>query len=84
MRRELTEETGLEAVGVRYLGHVERIGRGWHFVIHDFLVEVDSSAGLRAGDDADAVRWVPLAELSAVEGLVPGLIEFLGEHGIPS
>jgi ADP-ribose pyrophosphatase YjhB (NUDIX family) len=84
VRRELIEETGLVAGGVRYLGHVERIGLGWHFVIHDFLVEVTSSTGLRAGDDADAAEWVPLGKLSAVEGVVPGLVEFLEEHGVLS
>ncbi len=82
VRRELTEEVGLRAIDARHLGHVERIGDGWHFVIHDFLVTVDDAEQARAGDDAAGARWVPLGDLTAVDGLVPGLIDFLGEHGI--
>jgi ADP-ribose pyrophosphatase YjhB (NUDIX family) len=80
--RELAEETGVVARETRYLGHVERIGGGWHFVIHDFLVTVDEDAAITAGDDASEVRWEPLRSLGALDGLVPGLVEFLGEHGL--
>jgi 8-oxo-dGTP diphosphatase len=83
-RRELLEETGLQAGPLRYLGHVERIGGGWHFVIHDFLGEVDPSQRdcVRAGDDAAAAEWVPLGQLAEQPGLVPGLLDFLRDHGV--
>ena len=81
VRRELAEETGLVAGDVRHVGHVERIGAGWHFVIHDFLV--DAPAGDACpGDDASEVRWVPLGGLGAVDGLVPGLLDFLRDHDL--
>ena len=82
LRRELHEETGLRAVDVAPLGVVERIDATWHFVIHDFLVTVDSLDGARAGDDAAALAWVALAEVRTTAGVVAGLVEFLADHGI--
>jgi len=83
-RRELLEETGLTAGALRYLGHVERIGGGWHFVIHDFCCEVDAAqrALLRAGDDAADAAWVRFADVAQQPGLVPGLLDFLREHDV--
>jgi len=83
-QRELREETGLDGVCGRFLGWVERISPGYHFVIHDFVVEVataDASAA-HAGDDASDVLWLPLDEVGARPGLVPGLADFLVEHEI--
>lgn len=80
--RELAEETGLVGTCGRYLGWVERISTEHHFVIHDFLVEVTDPAAARAGDDATEVAWVPLGEVAAWPGLVPGLAAFLAEHGV--
>ncbi|HEY5876240.1 MAG TPA: NUDIX domain-containing protein [Ilumatobacteraceae bacterium] len=82
VRRELHEETGLQALDVAPLGVVERIDETWHFVIHDFVVTVDSTDGACAGDDAAALAWVPLAEVGTRSGMVPGLVEFLADHGI--
>jgi len=82
VRRELHEETGLRALDVAPLGVVERIDETWHFVIHDFLATIESTDGACAGDDAAALAWVPLAEVRARSGVVPGLVEFLAEHGI--
>ena len=80
--REVAEETGLDVVVERFLGWVERIGDGYHFVILDFLVTVrDPPEGASAGDDADEVAWVPLAEVAAWP-LVDGLAEFLTTHGV--
>lgn len=83
-RRELREETGVDAGPLRYLGHVERISDQWHYVIHDFVCEVAANQQpmLRAGDDASDARWVPLAAVAQQPGLVPGLLEFLREHGV--
>ncbi|MGD9702653.1 MAG: NUDIX hydrolase [Acidimicrobiia bacterium] len=82
VRRELREETGLEAVDVAHLGFVERIDETWHFVIHDFLVSVEGTEEANAGDDAAALAWVPLAELATRPGVVPGLVEFLADCGV--
>lgn len=80
--REVHEETGLEVVVDRFLGWVERIELpDHHFVIHDFSVTPLSIRGLRAGDDADEVRWVSLDEVTDLD-LVDGLTEFLAEHGV--
>jgi 8-oxo-dGTP diphosphatase len=78
--REVFEETGIEVVCGKFLGWVERIGEGFHYVIMDFAVEVFSPGRPIAGDDAAQAKWVHLGdvtELDVVEGLVP----FLAEHG---
>jgi 8-oxo-dGTP diphosphatase len=78
--REVFEETGIEVVCGQFLGWVERIGEGFHYVIMDFAVDVFSPVRPIAGDDAAQAKWVHLAdvtELDVVEGLVP----FLAEHG---
>jgi ADP-ribose pyrophosphatase YjhB (NUDIX family) len=83
--REVAEETGLRVVIERWIGWVERIGPGYHFVIHDFAaslapgVEPDDAV---SGDDAADVRWQPLHTLPGSSDLVPGLVEFLVEHGV--
>jgi 8-oxo-dGTP diphosphatase len=80
--REVREETGLLVTCGPALGWVERIGEEHHFVIVDFRAEpVDPAAPPVPGDDAAAVAWVPLDELTTVD-LVPGLVEFLADHGI--
>jgi len=83
--REVVEETGMEVVVERFLGWVERIDRGaepHHFVILDFLVDIlDPTAPPRPGDDAAAVTWFALEELSGVP-LVDGLHDFLLDHGV--
>ena len=83
-RRELLEETGLIATELRYLGHVERTSSEWHYVIHDFVTEVaeTDADGASAGDDAADLRWVVQADVCNVSGLAPGLVEFLGVHGL--
>jgi mutator protein MutT len=80
--RELAEETGLEGVCDRFVGWVERIGDGHHFVILDFAVTVLDPAGTVAGDDAAEVAWVTREELSE-RRLVEGLFEFLDDHALP-
>ena len=80
--RELAEETGLDGVVGRPVGWVERIDAEHHFVIVDYLVQVRDAATARAGDDASAVLWVPLADVRTLPGLVDGLVAFLDEHGV--
>lgn len=89
VERELREETGLTVLSGRFLGWVERfgmddVGHDFHYVIMDFCASVlDSTTrwNVKAGDDASEARWVPFRQLPVVD-LVPGLREFLREHGI--
>lgn len=82
--REVAEETGLVVDGWRYLGHVERIADPWHFVIHDFLAEIEQGRRPEpcAGDDALEATWVRRGEVAGLPGLAPGLAEFLIEHEV--
>jgi 8-oxo-dGTP diphosphatase len=79
--REVAEETGVEAVCGPLLGMVERIDDDDHFVILDFTVTVLELADAVAGSDAAEAAWVPIHEV-AERALVPGLAEFLADHGI--
>jgi ADP-ribose pyrophosphatase YjhB (NUDIX family) len=82
VEREVGEETGLAVRCGPFLGWVERMGAGYHFVILDFRVHVPAGAPRpRAGGDALAVRWVPVDDVPQV-ALVDGLEEFLREHGV--
>ena len=82
VRRELAEETGLDGTVDRVVGWVERIDAGHHFVIVDYLVRIIDPSPARAGDDAASLRWVALAELRRLPDVVPGLVDFLDEHGL--
>ncbi len=79
--RELAEETGVEGTCEGLLGWVERIGAGHHYVIFDFVVRPEPGAAPRPGDDATEAGWVPLGEVRRLP-LVPGLAEFLEQHGV--
>jgi len=65
--REVKEETGLDVVEPELIDVVDNIvqdERGrvkWHFVVLDFFVKVRGGE-LRASDDAEEIRWVPLDE----------------------
>ena len=52
-----------------------------HFVILDYLVDVDGDGAPVPGTDADEAAWVPLAEVRGL-ALVPGLVEFLEGSGV--
>jgi ADP-ribose pyrophosphatase YjhB (NUDIX family) len=80
--RELREETGLRATCGDFVGWVERIGDGYHYVILDFLVTVlDPPERAVPADDAAEVAWVRLAEVSSWP-LVDGLADFLTTHRV--
>jgi ADP-ribose pyrophosphatase YjhB (NUDIX family) len=80
--RELAEETGLRARCGAFVGINEVIADGRHFVVLCFRVELPASPGpARAGDDADAVAWVPLGDVPT-HGLVAGLADFLRRHAV--
>lgn len=82
--REVLEETGLDVNVGRFLGWAERMGDDpapYHYVILDFAAEpADPSTEARAGDDADAVAWVPAKDVETYP-LVAGLAEFLRRVG---
>jgi mutator protein MutT len=65
--REVEEETGLDVAEPELIDVVDNIVRDengevkWHFVIIDYFVKVKGGK-LRAADDAEELRWVPLAE----------------------
>lgn len=80
LEREVYEETALEARCGTFVGWVERIGAGYHFVILDFAMEVTGGT-LRAGSDVSEAAWVPLEEVCSLP-LVDGLERFLREHGV--
>jgi 8-oxo-dGTP diphosphatase len=81
--RELHEETGLDGVCERFVGWVERIGDGFHYVIADFTVTV-TGGDVRAGDDAAEVAWVAVDDRGAWPPVVDGLVDFLAAHGVVS
>jgi ADP-ribose pyrophosphatase len=83
VEREVREETGV-TVRVRDLaGWTEDIGAdpaAYHYVILDFDADLEGEAALVPGDDAEDARWIPLAEVPALD-LVDGLYEFLVRIG---
>jgi ADP-ribose pyrophosphatase YjhB (NUDIX family) len=80
--REVLEETGLTVTVGDFAGWVERIGdEGTHFVILDFFAQPDPPGQtLVPGDDAADARWVPIADVPALD-LVDGLFDFLVSIG---
>ena len=90
VRRELYEETGLEAEVAGLCGVAERFPEGHHFVILDYWATLTrhadgpdargANAHGRAGDDAAGLAWVGRESLERLP-LVEGLVEFLRDHG---
>lgn len=74
--REVAEETGLDVEVTASLGWAAcPAPDGTVFAIHDYACRVKSGM-LRAGDDADDVRWCDaetLASLPVVDGLIGAL-----------
>ncbi|HSR85980.1 MAG TPA: NUDIX domain-containing protein [Streptosporangiaceae bacterium] len=85
--REVSEETSLAVTCGAMLGSVERPGgAGAVLEIRDYYA-VPVSGQLAAGDDANDARWVPPAEIAALDGsglLTPGLLPTLREWGVLS
>ena len=64
--REVREETGLDVEPGPLVAVVERMGPGWHYVIHDHLATLRGGT-LAAADDVRDARWVTRAELDALD-----------------
>ncbi|MDZ7676432.1 MAG: NUDIX domain-containing protein [Acidimicrobiales bacterium] len=79
--RELREETGLEGVCGPFVGIAERFDDTHVVIIGHVVTLLDPDATAVAGDDAAEVAWVALHDV-AEHRLVPGLAEFLHDHGI--
>ncbi len=78
--REAYEETGLEVRIGEELWQLTIPDGDRTFEVHDFAAVVTGGT-LRAGDDADDVRWVPFDELAALP-LTNGLVGYLTRAGI--
>ncbi|NLA36347.1 MAG: NUDIX domain-containing protein [Actinobacteria bacterium] len=79
--RELSEETGLTGVCSDLVGWAETVSEEAHFVVFNFEVVLLDDDDPVAGSDASDVRWVPLDQIETLV-LVPGLAQFLDEHGV--
>lgn len=74
-RREVREETGLDVEIGDVVWTGEHIDDHFHIVLLDFAASV-LGGELRAADDADEVRWVPMAEVSEYP-LTPTMYELV-------
>lgn len=75
VRREVKEETGIDVEVGRLLGAFEVRGPE-HYVILDHLATAPETTPPVAADDASDARWVPLAEIGALD-CTPRLVETL-------
>lgn len=87
VRRELVEETGVEAASVRYLATLENVfeyeGKPWHEVVRIYEVELAAElppTPFTVLDSDGEVVWMPLSAFEG-DGAVPlypdGLLELL-------
>lgn len=74
-RREVREETGLDVEVGDVVWTGEHIDDDFHIVLLDFAGSV-LGGELKAADDADEVRWVPLAEVAEYP-LTPTMYELV-------
>ena len=79
-RREAYEETGLEVRIGEELWDLTIAAGDVTYEVHDFAATV-TGGSLRAGDDAAAVRWIPLDELDQWP-LTEDLLGYLTRGGI--
>jgi len=66
VKREVSEETGLDVEVGDLLGILEVVGDP-HYVILDFMASIASLRQPSAGDDVSEARWVPLDEVATLE-----------------
>ena len=77
-QREMKEETGLDVEVLSLVAVVERRIEQFHYVIIDFLAQLQPGAATQpiAGSDAGEARWVAMASLDDYD-LVEGLPEII-------
>ncbi|HYN36618.1 MAG TPA: NUDIX hydrolase [Actinomycetota bacterium] len=80
LRREVSEETGLDVTVGELVGIFEVVGET-HYVILDFFARPEGEVSPQAGDDVDEVRWVPLDEVSLLE-CTPRFVETMKGWGV--
>jgi 8-oxo-dGTP diphosphatase len=86
LAREVREETGVDVDVDGLIGTAERVVRdddgdiAFHYVILDYVC-TPRSTDVKAGDDADDARWVPVGEMADLH-LTAGLLEFLADRGV--
>ena len=82
--RETLEETGLivEVGDVVWAGDImdDAVPPTYHYTVVDFLA-TRVGGNLEAGDDAAAVRWVPVDEIRSLP-LTPTMLELLDRLGL--
>ena len=74
LQREFKEETGLDISSQKLLSTYEIINNN-HYVILDYVVEVNDGKPV-AGDDAADCKWIPIDQLGSIpitEGVMPML-----------
>lgn len=77
-RREVAEETGLAVVVRQLVAVVERRQEGFHYVIMDFLAELENLVDPvpTPGSDVSEAKWLALQDLQGYP-LVAGLLEII-------
>lgn len=65
LRREVSEETGLDVEVRELVGILEVVGDP-HYVILDYFAEVTGDDTPAAADDVSDARWVPLDEVASL------------------
>lgn len=80
VRRELSEETGLDVAVGDPIGVAEVIADDRHYVIVDLWATIVGGE-LRPGDDAAEVAWMRRSDLEEVR-TTAGLLDFLDAHGV--
>lgn len=82
--RELAEETGLSVAGLAAIDSVDVPAGGGYPAYAITVFRASGSAGtLRPGDDADAARWVAVADTGGL-ALTAGTARIIARHGAPS
>jgi ADP-ribose pyrophosphatase YjhB (NUDIX family) len=79
--REVAEETALTVASGELIGLNEVVGETHHYVVACFHATVNDRREPVAGSDAAAAAWIPVDTIESLS-LVPGLLDFLRQHGV--
>ncbi len=87
VKREVKEETELDATEVTYLFSIPNLYLYSDFMVHTldmfYLVKVKDLSHIKASDDAEAYYWIPIDKLAPKEfglgSIRKGLSKFLAE-----